>query len=110
MLAYVYSQVIDSLGDTLARLRHDPMVIVGFIGQFIFMGRMVIQWIASERAGQSIVPPSFWTWSIVGSLILLVYAFYREDPVFIVAQMFGSIIYTRNLMLIRQKNKSNSSS
>jgi lipid-A-disaccharide synthase-like uncharacterized protein len=98
----VIAQILDSLGDTLGKIRNDPMVIVGFIGQAVFMSRMLVQWIASERAGRSIVPVDFWYWSLAGSMILLAYAFYKEDPVFIVGQMFGFIVYTRNLMMIHR--------
>jgi lipid-A-disaccharide synthase-like uncharacterized protein len=75
-------------------------VLIGFLGQGIFMGRMVVQWWASERAGRSVVPVAFWYLSIGGSLITLAYAIYKKDPVFISAQLFGMIVYVRNLYLI----------
>ena len=81
-------------------------VALGFIGQLLFTGRFVIQWIASERQGKSVVPIHFWLLSLGGSMVLLVYAIHRKDPVFILGQSFGSIVYIRNLMLIQKHAKS----
>ncbi|MCP2020304.1 lipid-A-disaccharide synthase N-terminal domain-containing protein [Pseudomonas sp. B1(2018)] len=78
---------------------------VGFIGQIAFTGRFVLQWLYSEYKKRSVIPVSFWYLSIVGSTLLLAYAIYREDPVFIVGQAFGSLVYFRNLQLIA-KSKS----
>ena len=75
---------------------------LGFIGEFFIVGRFVIQWIVSEKAKKSIVPFSFWIWSLCGGVILLSYAIYRRDPVFIVAHSMGSFVYLRNITLIRQ--------
>lgn len=75
-------------------------VICGLMGQIIFTARFVVQWIASERAGKSVTPRSFWHLSIGGSLILLGYAIYRRDVVIILGQAFGSFVYFRNLVLI----------
>ena len=76
-------------------------VMFGFLGQMMFTGRMLVQWIASERARKSVMPVVFWYFSLGGGLILLAYAFYRKDPVFILGQLFGVIVYVRNLWLIR---------
>ena len=81
-------------------------LIIGFIGQVAFGARFVIQWIVSEKKGESTIPLTFWYCSIAGSLILLTYAIYREDPVFILGQSLGSIIYIRNLILIDRKRRS----
>lgn len=75
-------------------------VAIGFLGQGLFFGRWVIQWIASERRAESRVPVAFWYMSLVGGLITLAYAIYRRDPVFIAGQSIGAIVYIRNLMLI----------
>ena len=75
-------------------------VAVGFLGQGLFFGRWVIQWIASERKAESRVPVAFWYMSLVGGLITLAYAIYRRDPVFIAGQSIGALVYIRNLMLI----------
>lgn len=74
---------------------------IGFGGQALFSMRFLVQWVASERRGRSIVPLAFWYFSIAGGLTLLAYAIYREDPVFIVGQAAGLFIYLRNLQLIR---------
>jgi lipid-A-disaccharide synthase-like uncharacterized protein len=78
---------------------------IGFLGQGLFFGRWVIQWIASERKAESQVPISFWYMSLIGGLITLAYAIYRRDPVFIAGQSIGSIVYIRNLMLISRANQ-----
>jgi lipid-A-disaccharide synthase-like uncharacterized protein len=76
-------------------------LLVGFGGQALFMGRFVVQWLASERQRRSVVPVSFWYLSIVGALVLLAYAMHRRDPVFVAGQGLGVAIYVRNLALIR---------
>ena len=81
----------------------DYWVIFGMLGQLIFGLRFIIQWICSERRKESYVPLVFWYLSLVGGIILLVYAISRRDPVFIVGQGSGLLVYVRNLMLIRQQ-------
>lgn len=76
----------------------------GFVGQLLFGSRFLIQWIASERKKESIIPLAFWYLSIGGSVILLSYAIHRKDPVFILGQCTGIFIYLRNLNLIYKKN------
>lgn len=76
---------------------------LGFAGQMLFGLRFLVQWVASERKGESIIPIYFWYLSLVGSLILLAYAIFRRDPVFILGQSTGIIVYMRNLMLIYRK-------
>lgn len=85
----------------------DGWVILGIIGQVFFSARFLAQWIASEKAGKSVIPLSFWFFSIGGGLMLLAYALYRRDPVFILGQAFGLFIYVRNLMLIRKSEGEN---
>jgi lipid-A-disaccharide synthase-like uncharacterized protein len=80
-------------------------LLVGFGGQALFMGRFVLQWLASERHRRSVVPVSFWYLSIGGALVLLAYAVYRRDPVFVAGQGLGVAIYLRNLQLIRNAPK-----
>ena len=75
-------------------------VVIGFVGQAIFGGRFILQWIASERRRESHIPIQFWYMSIVGGAITTAYAIHRRDPVFIVGQAAGLIVYIRNLMLI----------
>ena len=76
---------------------------VGLLGQAAFSGRFLMQWLASERAGRSVIPFSFWLLSLVGSSLLLIYAIYRRDPVFILGQSMGFAIYIRNVVLIRRR-------
>ena len=78
-------------------------LILGFSAQALFFTRFLVQWIASERAGRSVVPLAFWYLSISGSLLLLFYAVHRMDPVFIAGQSMGTLIYTRNIVLIRRE-------
>ncbi|MCF6320651.1 MAG: lipid-A-disaccharide synthase N-terminal domain-containing protein [Rhizobiaceae bacterium] len=79
---------------------------VGFGAQLMFSMRFLIQWIASEKARASIVPETFWYFSFVGGAMLLVYAIYRTDPVFILGQALGLIIYSRNIYFIWINKKS----
>jgi lipid-A-disaccharide synthase-like uncharacterized protein len=76
---------------------------LGFVGQLLFGLRFLVQWVASERKGESIIPIYFWYLSLIGSMILLAYAIFRRDPVFILGQSTGFIVYMRNLMLIYRK-------
>jgi lipid-A-disaccharide synthase-like uncharacterized protein len=78
---------------------------VGFLGQALFTGRFVVQWLASERARKSVIPLLFWYFSIGGGATLFAYAIYREDPVFIVGQGAGLAIYLRNLWLTRREQR-----
>lgn len=73
---------------------------VGLLGQVAFSARFAVQWVATERAHRSVVPTAFWVLSIAGSLLLLAYAIYRRDPVFILGQSAGVAIYARNLYFI----------
>jgi lipid-A-disaccharide synthase-like uncharacterized protein len=81
-------------------LRLDWWAWVGIAAQGLFTARFVVQWIASERAGKSVVPVAFWWFSIGGGIMLFIYALFRRDPVFILGQGFGLFIYARNLWLI----------
>ena len=83
----------------------DLWVVLGFLGQAIFGGRFIIQWIASERRRESHIPIHFWWMSIIGGAITTVYAIHRRDPVFIVGQSAGLLVYVRNLMLIYARRK-----
>lgn len=81
------------------------VVTLGFSGQALFSMRFVVQWLASERAGRSVIPTLFWYFSIAGGLTLLAYAVYRADPVFIVGQGLGLFIYLRNLWLVLKEKR-----
>ena len=81
-------------------------LVIGFLGQALFSARFLVQWIASERRSESVIPVAFWVFSIFGGAFLLAYAIYRRDPVFILGQAAGMLVYARNLMLIRKKHLS----
>ena len=81
---------------------------VGLVAQLMFSMRFIVQWIASERARRSIVPETFWYFSLIGGAMLLAYAVYRLDPVFMLGQAMGLIIYTRNIYFIRAHHKETS--
>jgi lipid-A-disaccharide synthase-like uncharacterized protein len=78
-------------------------IAVAFIGPILFSMRFVVQWIVSEKRKTSVVPVSFWYYSIAGGIILLVYAIHKQDPVFIAGQGLGVVIYLRNLYFIHRK-------
>jgi len=80
-------------------------IILGFIGQTAFFMRFLVQWIASEKRGESFIPIYFWYLSLSGGVILLIYAIHIGDPVFTLGQSCGVIVYIRNLMLIYKNNK-----
>jgi lipid-A-disaccharide synthase-like uncharacterized protein len=73
---------------------------VGFAGQALFGARFLIQWIRSEMLRRSVIPIAFWYCSLAGGVVLLAYAIWRGDPVFIVGQGMGLVVYGRNLYLI----------
>lgn len=95
----MYNEIINVLTD--------PWILFGFTAQFVFFLRFVIQWIASEKAGETRVPVAFWYLSIAGALMIFVYALYRKDIVFIAGQLIGLVIYFRNLVIF-YRNRSNS--
>lgn len=77
---------------------------IGLLGQSLFFMRFFVQWLASERARKSIIPKAFWYFSLSGGITLLAYALYRQDPVFIIGQGTGLLIYLRNLYFITRKS------
>lgn len=80
----------------------DLFMIVGLIGQGMFSMRFIVQWLVSERAEKSVIPFSFWIFSLGGSFLLLLYAVYRRDPIFILGQAPNLLIYSRNIWLIKR--------
>lgn len=79
---------------------------VGFLGQALFSMRFLVQWLASEVRGASVVPTAFWWFSIAGGTALLAYAIWRRDPVFILGQATGVFIYVRNIQLVAKAHHS----
>src|ERR1700679_1729037 len=89
---------MDSLTPLIAELLN-PWIIFGFLGQFIFFMRFVVQWLRSEKKHAVVVPMSFWWLSIIGSIIILIYSIHIKDIVFSTAQVLSLFIYARNMML-----------
>lgn len=81
----------------------NPIVIVGFFGQAVFFMRFLVQWIASEREKRSVIPVVFWYFSIGGALLLLLYGILDRDPVIVVGQSVGMLVYLRNLYFISRE-------
>ena len=106
MLVDLANAVGDYLLDVFV-VRLDWWVLLGFAAQAFFTMRFVVQWIASERVGKSVIPIAFWWCSIGGGLLLFVYALYRRDPVFIVGQGFGVFVYLRNLYFVLRERRQN---
>lgn len=90
-------------------VKFDAWVALGFVAQAFFTMRFVVQWIASERARKSVMPAAFWFFSIGGGVLLLIYALYRRDPVFIAGQALGLVVYFRNVYFIVLNGKQVSS-
>lgn len=80
-------------------------LILGFLAQGCFAARFFVQWLASEKQKQSVIPIHFWYISLLGGVLLLIYAIHIKDPVFILGQSTGAFIYIRNLMLISKNTK-----
>ena len=78
------------------------LTILGLLGNAVFSARFLVQWIASEKRGQSVIPVSFWYWSIAGSVIMCIYWIMERSPVGILAYLPNSLIYIRNLNLIKK--------
>ncbi len=97
--------MIDQLMDLLGveSQREAIWVVIGLLGQTLFMMRFIVQWLTSERARKSVIPVAFWYFSIGGAVVLFAYAVYRKDPVFILGQSLGMFVYLRNLVLIRRE-------
>ena len=104
MLVELSNAVGNYLHDVFV-MRLDWWVLLGFVAQALFTMRFLVQWLASEKAGKSVIPLAFWWFSIGGGLLLLVYALYRRDPVFILGQGFGVFVYLRNLQFVLRARK-----
>lgn len=81
------------------------LMVWGVIGQFVFTFRFVYQWLYSEKRKQSVLPIGFWIISITGSIMVLSYAIFRKDPVLFIGQLFGVVVYSRNILLGLRQNK-----
>ena len=99
------SQAVGDYLQNVFVLRLDWWVLLGYIGQSLFAMRFMVQWVASERVGRSVIPVAFWFFSIGGGVLLLVYALYIRDPVFILGQGFGLFVYLRNLYFVFRERR-----
>jgi lipid-A-disaccharide synthase-like uncharacterized protein len=100
-----------ALGDYLYDVfvaKFDFWLAFGLVAQLLFTARFLVQWISSERAGNSVVPMSFWFFSIGGGLMTLVYGVVKREPVIIIGQAMATFVYVRNIMLIVKNHASGS--
>uniref|UniRef100_Q07N20 Lipid A biosynthesis domain protein n=1 Tax=Rhodopseudomonas palustris (strain BisA53) TaxID=316055 RepID=Q07N20_RHOP5 len=88
--------------------KFDFWLAFGLVAQLLFTARFLVQWISSERAGQSVVPMAFWFFSMGGGLMTLIYGIVKREPVIILGQSMATLIYIRNIMLI-VKNRASAS-
>ncbi|NDB70634.1 MAG: hypothetical protein EB015_22035 [Methylocystaceae bacterium] len=98
MLAFSHG-LIDYFYDVFIT-RFDVWLAFGVVAQLLFTARFIVQWLASERAGQSVIPVAFWVLSIVGGGMTLIYGLVRREPIIIMGQILAVAIYVRNLILI----------
>lgn len=84
-------------------------LVIGFSAQALFSARFLVQWIASEQSRRSIVPEAFWYLSFAGGALLFAYAVYRKDPVFMLGQGFGLLVYSRNIFFLRAAKRQDNS-
>lgn len=80
-------------------------LLLGLAGQSLFFMRFLVQWVASERVGRSVMPVAFWFFSMGGGILLLIYALYKRDPVFIIGQGLGLFVYLRNLHFVFRERR-----
>lgn len=78
------------------------LLVLGIVSQIVFTLRFVYQWLYSEKQKESTLPFGFWLLSLIGSLLILTYAVFRQDPVLFTGHILGAIIYIRNLILTRK--------
>jgi len=99
-----FSHIINALNAYITGMPSTDLmwIGVGLLGQCLFMARFIVQWIHSEKHGKSLIPVSFWYLSLLGGLVVLAYGLHKLDPVIILGQLPGTIVYTRNLMLIKR--------
>ncbi len=93
------------IGDRMLGVLRDPWMVFGLVGQALFLGRFLLQWIVAERRREAVIPPTFWYLSICGGLVLLAYAVHLGDPVFICGQSIGAFVYARNITFIHKSRK-----
>jgi lipid-A-disaccharide synthase-like uncharacterized protein len=94
------SQAVGDYVQNVFVLQLNWWVLLGYVGQSLFAMRFIVQWVASERVGRSVIPVAFWFFSIGGGVLLFVYSLYIRDPVFIIGQGLGLFVYLRNLYFV----------
>ena len=97
------SQAVGDYIQNVFVIRLNWWILLGYVGQSLFAMRFIVQWVASERAGRSVIPIAFWFFSIGGGVLLFAYALYIRDPVFIIGQGLGLFVYLRNLYFVRRE-------
>ena len=103
-----YGQALSDYFYDVFVAKFDVWLAFGLVAQLLFAARFLVQWIASERAGKSVVPMAFWFFSIGGGLMTLIYGIVKREPVIILGQLLANIIYIRNIMLILKNRGSGS--
>jgi lipid-A-disaccharide synthase-like uncharacterized protein len=99
------SQAVGDYIQNVFVMRLNSWVLLGYVGQALFAMRFIVQWVASERVGRSVIPVAFWFFSIGGGAVLFVYALYIRDPVFIIGQGLGLFVYLRNLHFVFRERR-----
>lgn len=103
-----YGQALSDYLYDIFVAKFDFWLAFGLVAQLSFAARFLVQWIASERAGKSVVPLAFWFFSIGGGSMTLLYGLVKREPVIIIGQLLSNIIYVRNIMLIWKNQGSGS--
>ncbi len=106
-IVYFFTHLMDKWQHHLSIMDSNDILwlSIGLVGQTLFMMRFIVQWIHSERHQKSVIPVSFWYFSLAGGVIVLAYGIHRVDPVIIMGQLPGTFVYARNLMLIRREQR-----
>jgi lipid-A-disaccharide synthase-like uncharacterized protein len=106
-IGYFFTHLLEKWQNHLSSMDSNDIIwlSIGLVGQSLFMMRFIVQWIHSERHQKSIIPVSFWYFSMSGGVIVLMYGIHRVDPVIILGQLPGTFVYARNLMLIRREHR-----
>ncbi len=101
-------QLSRDVGDYLYEvfvLKFDMWLVFGIVAQILFAMRFVVQWIASEKAGRSVMPVAFWFFSMAGGTLTLIYGLVKREPIIIIGQVLAVFIYVRNLQLIIREHR-----
>lgn len=110
-LGYFLGHILDAMRHYVSDTPRSDLIwlCIGLLGQTLFMMRFIVQWIHSERHQQSLIPLSFWYLSLLGGLTVLAYGIHKVEPVIILGQLPGTIVYARNLILIKRSAQNTNS-